>query len=370
MKRLLLVGGGHAHLFVLRRLARERRNDIAATLVSPSRWQYYSGMLPGWMAGTYQEAQCRVDLLALAEAAGVRFIVHPAVELRPSTGMVVTANQEHLSYDTLSLDIGSETNCRDLHRLGERLLPIRSPQFHDRWYRILDQARSTPGYQVAIVGGGAAGVEVALAAASALSKLPTSPKVSLICGRAGPLKSLGPRAHRLALRELARLGITVHRQRGLGTTGGLELEDGTTLSPDTVIATTGASAPRWMTDSGIAHDTEGYVRVDERYRSVSHPEIFAAGDICSAGTRQNQRSGVFAVRAGPALAQNLLAALSGRALTSHRPGRRALYILATGPQRAVATWGPFAGSGRWAWRLKDRIDRKFVASFAPFGVTR
>lgn len=364
MKELLLVGGGHAHLFVLRRLAQERRAEVAATLVSPSRWQYYSGMLPGWIAGSYREEECRLDLQALAQAAGVTFIEQAAVGLDATRQFVVTASRQQIPFDALSLDIGSETRCADLTLLGNRLLPIRARTFHERWRRILAQANSNPSFRLAVVGGGAAGVEVALAARTALSQISQQIPVDLVSGRGGPLPSLGTRARHLAACELQRVGVTVHRQRGFGTEHGLRLEDGTALAADAVIATTGANAPPWLRDCGAAHDDAGHIRVDDCYRSFSHPAIFAAGDICAREAGKIQRSGVYAVRAGPILAENLLAALSGRALTAHHPRRRALYILAAGQGRAIASWGPLAGSGRWAWRLKDRIDRRFMSHFA------
>jgi len=364
MKRLLLVGGGHAHLFVLRRLMRERRADIAVTLVSPSRWQYYSGMLPGWIAGLYEESACRLDLSALAQAAGARFVAQPATGLQADARQILTADHQLLPYDVLSLDIGSETNCRDLIELGDQLLPVRARGFQARWRQILAEAQDRSGYRLAVVGGGAAGVEVALAARSALARVSPTSQVDLVCGRSGPLPSLGARTQRLAAHELMRRGIAIHRQRGIGAHRALRLEDGTTLAVDAVIATTGASAPGWLRDCGIAHDGAGYIRVDDCHRSVSHAGIFAAGDVCARDSGHLQRSGVYAVRAGPFLAQNVLSALDGRRLSPYRPRRRALYILACGGERAIAAWGSLAGSGRWAWRLKDWIDRRFVRGFA------
>ncbi len=363
MKHLVLVGGGHAHLFVLQRLAKERRNDIVTTLISPSRWQYYSGMLPGWIAGLYEAHECRIDLRSLAQAADARFIEQAAIGLYADDKQVETSDRQRHPYDALSLDIGSETNCRDLTLLGDRLLPVRSSHFHERWQDILGQARVQPGYRLAIVGGGAAGVEVALAARTALARVQTSTHVDLVCGVNGPLRGMGAIPRRLAGRALARLGVTVHRHRATGTHAGLRLDDAETLEVNAVIATTGASAPQWLRATGASHDVSGYVRVDHHYRSVSHPSIFAAGDICASTTGQVQRSGVYAVRAGPVLAHNLLAALKGHPLTPHRPRRRALYILATGDRQAMATWGPLSGSGRWAWRLKDWIDRRFMRRF-------
>jgi NADH dehydrogenase FAD-containing subunit len=131
-----------------------------------------------------------------------------------------------------------------------------------------------------------------------------------------------------------------------------------------VLLASGPAAPHWLQDSGLARDARGYLLVDPQLRSISHPDVFAAGDCALQAGSPRPRSGVYAVRAGPPLAHNLRASLAGGALLRHRPQRRALYLLSDGSGSAIGTWGPLAFEGRWVWRWKDRIDRGFVARFS------
>jgi selenide,water dikinase len=144
--------------------------------------------------------------------------------------------------------------------------------------------------------------------------------------------------------------------------GSVRFEEGEAQAFDACLVVTGAAAPRWPRAAGLAVDDMGFIRVDRSLRSVSHPQVFAAGDV-AAYAEARAKSGVFAVRAGPPLADNLLAACQGAALCQWRPQRRALYLVSTGDQRAIAAWGALSLSGRWVWQWKDGIDRRFVRAF-------
>lgn len=145
------------------------------------------------------------------------------------------------------------------------------------------------------------------------------------------------------------------------------LSDGTLMSADCVIAATGARAPCWLQPSRLMLDEKGYIAVDRHHRSLSHPNVFAAGDVCARQDLAMARSGVHAVHAGPVLAANLLAALGGGPLVAYQPRRRSLYLLACGPRYAIASWGGFSMEGEWVWRWKDRIDRRFIDRFSNQG---
>ncbi|MBK9392472.1 MAG: FAD-dependent oxidoreductase [Uliginosibacterium sp.] len=359
MKTLILAGGGHAHLFVLEALRRAPRPDLAITLISPERWQYYSGMLPGWMAGHYQLDDCRLDLRTLADAAGINFIEDSLIGMNADKRCVCLSDGRPLVYDLLSLDTGSETDVAWLAELGERLLPVKPlGRFVAAWPAIRAAAGAQPGYRLVIAGGGAAGAELALAASRACAA-----HVTLLTGDSGLLPRHNRRTrHRIAA-ALLDAGIEALVQRGAGSPAGLVLKDGRQLDADCVIAATGARAPVWLSVARLALDVAGYVAVDATHRSLSHPEVFAAGDVCARSDTLLARSGVHAVRAGPVLAHNLFAALDGRPLKPYLPRRWSLYLLASGSREAVASWGPLSGAGRWVWRWKDWIDRRFMHRF-------
>lgn len=371
MKNLLLVGGGHAQLFVLQALARKPRADINITLISPSRWQHYSGMLPGWMAGRYRIDECRIDLRALAQGAGATLIEGAIIGMDADTRCVSLSDGRQIHYDLLSVDTGSETDTSELAELGERLLPIKPLQrFAKSWADILKQARTQADYRLVVMGGGAGGVELALAAAHALLPINRGAQTCLVAGEAGPLPDFGETARRHIANALQRAGVQVIAQRGVGAgaASGVMLKDGSLLAADHVIAATGARAPAWLQQSRLQLDPAGFITVTAQHRSLSHPEVFAAGDVCARIDLRLARSGVQAVRAGPVVAHNVLATLNGEprpaALRAYIPRRHSLYLLSTGDGRAVASWGALSTEGRWVWHLKDWIDRRFIQRFS------
>jgi selenide,water dikinase len=147
--------------------------------------------------------------------------------------------------------------------------------------------------------------------------------------------------------------------------GRLHLAGGGMLEAGVIIWATGASAPSWPKRSGLAVDDRGFIRVDERLQSISHPCVFAAGDIASVDGHRRPKNGVYAVRAGPPLAANLRRALTGQALAAWTPQKRALALISTGDRYAVASRGGLALEGSWVWRWKNRIDRRFIRRYRP-----
>ena len=368
MTHLVLVGGGHAHLSVLRRLAAARRPDVMLTLVTPTVHQNYSGMLPGWMAGHYDLAKAQVDLRPLIAAAGARLVEGRVVALEASARRLRLADGTVLAYDLLSLDVGSETDTTGLEEAGERLLPVKPlDDFFPAWSALLAEACRRRAYRLAVVGGGAAGVELALAATFAFASQAPGAQVALIVPATGLLPDHAPGVQARVEAYAGRAGLVVHRQRATGCAGGVRLADGRLLKFDKVIAATGARPAAWVKATDLAKDQQGYVLVNQHHCSLSHPEVFAAGDVCARTDVRMARSGVHAVFAGPVLANNLLAAIDGGRLVAYKPKARSLYLLACGPRYAIASWGRWSAEGAWVWRWKDWIDRGFVRRFSRSG---
>ncbi|MCV3764731.1 FAD-dependent oxidoreductase [Rhizobium sp. TRM95796] len=366
MKRLVLVGGGHAHLFVLESLARLARRDIDVTVVSPGCWQYYSGMMPGWMAGHYSQEDIRIDLRRLADRAGARFVQASMVGMDAGARRVQLSDGSRLRYDRLSLDIGSETRRDRLDASGRKLLTVKPLEvFQRRWADVMRDAVTRGDYRLVVIGGGAAGVELALSANRALRKACPKASVRLVTGADGFLRDHSPSVRRRAIQALKKAGVEQIAERAAGAEDGVTLASGEFLGADAVLAATGASAPAMLKTSGLRLDAMGFVSVDPFHRSLSHPEVFAAGDVCSRDDPHFRRSGVHAVHAGPVLAENLLAAIDGRPMKAYRPRKTTLYLLACGDRYAIASWGRFSIEGHWVWKWKDRIDRRFVARFSP-----
>jgi selenide,water dikinase len=369
---LVLAGGGHAHLFVLEGLSRGAfPRGIAVTLVAPDRRQAYSGMVPGLVGGRYRPEELLIDLAALSRAAGATFVEDTVQALDPGARLVTLTEGRRLSYDLLSLAIGSGNAGTGLPGVAEHAVPVKPI---DRTLGIVPAieravARTGPsGPAVGVVGGGAAGVELALNLRTRLAVLgrPGAP-VRVVDGHDRVLWDRSAACRRAAERALRARGIelVLGSEVARVTEDRLHLDDGRTLDAGLVVWATGPSAPRLFAGTGLATDPAGYLRVDAMLRSISHPEIFTAGDAASLeGHPDLAKAGVYAVREGPVLRDNLAAAAAGKPPGRRfHPQRRFLALLNTGDGRAILSWGELAATGRWAMTLKDRIDRRFIARF-------
>lgn len=330
-------------------------------LITPNPQQTYSGMLPGWLSGNYSLPDCQIELAPLAELAGVKVVIDQVVGMDANRQCVLLSDMTRLDYDLLSLDVGSETDTSWLTALGDRLLPVKPiDEFAKRWPSIIEQVAKKKIYHVAVVGAGAAGVEIAFSAKHVLAESAYNADVSLIASENGLLPGHSPGVGQRVRKLLSKRGIQLHEAYAAGVEHGLLLGNGQLLHADIVIAATGSSAPCWLETSQLALNEQGYVSVDATHRSISHPNVFAAGDVCARTDYIMARSGVHAVFAGPVLAHNLIRSIFGGKFIRYRPRKQSLYILATGPKHAVASWGAFSAQGYWVWRWKNWIDRRFM----------
>ncbi|WP_323004347.1 FAD-dependent oxidoreductase [Denitromonas sp.] len=362
MKRLVLLGGGHAHVHVLDAFARAPLPDTEITLVSPYPRQIYSGMLPGWIAGHYALDELAIALTPLAERAGIRWKPARATGLDLAGRTVLCDDGERIAFDWLSIDTGPTTDHRRISGSLRHGVPVRPIEdFVTQIDALITTACQPPAGAVALIGSGAAGVELALALRT---RLPQTP-LALIGATALPLDGFPARLQRHARRLLDARDIRWIGQRRATRidADGVWLDNGQHVAANAVLQVTGAAAPDWPAEAGLATDAGGFIRVTPTLQSPSHPFIFAAGDI-AAYADPRPKSGVFAVRAGPPLADNLRRAVNGEPLHAWQPQRRALYLISTGDRRAMAAWGPLSAEGAWVWRWKDRIDRAFMARFA------
>jgi selenide,water dikinase len=365
MKQLVLAGGGHSHVEVLRRFALHSLPGVELTLISPDRFTPYSGMLPGLVAGHYSAEECHIDLARLAAAVRARFVTErvSAIDLRDRR--IRCESGHSLSYDLLSLDIGSTPPLDDIVGAREHGIPVKPvDRFLAGWERIEREARQRP-LHVAVVGGGAGGVELTLSMQHGLRRAGAAASFKVVTDGDVILPGHVAGVRRRMLRVLNARGVAVHaRSRVVGLEQGTaRLQDGTALTADAVVWATGASAPDWPRTSGLATQERGFVLVNENLQSVSHPEVFAAGDAATMVGHPRPKSGVYAVRQGPPLAENLRRALTGEKLEPYFPQPIALALIGTGDKYAIASWGPLAWAGEWVWRWKDRIDRPFMQRY-------
>lgn len=365
---ILLLGGGHAHVEVVRRLGLAGLGG-QTMLVSPARHTPYSGMLPGHIAGRYSFDDIHIDLAALCERCGVKFRIGTAAHVDADARVVALADGIALPYALLSLDIGSTPSVPGTG--GIAVKPIAT--FAER-LKELDAAVASgrAARRIAVVGTGVAGVEIAFALRHRYSTYPVT--IMLVGRGAVIMPERSPPAKRLASAALRQAGIET--QVGFDACAFeqtlLRARHGATLPADFCIWTTSSAAPSWLRASGLSLDDAGFVRVDQFLRSPSHPTVLAAGDVAALHDPR-PKAGVFAVRAGPVLADNLIAQATGGTLTSFRPQRAWLALISLGDGRTIADkWG-FAVAGRWVTAWKHWNDTSFlrryqVATQSPSGV--
>jgi selenide,water dikinase len=367
-RRLLLIGGGHAHLFVLEALRRRRpqwQERLEVVIVSRTLQTLYSGMLPGLIAGHYRHQEAHVNLAPLAAAAQATLAQATIVALDPVGKLAIDDRGGRWPFDLASLDIGSmpplsRVPGAEAHALGIKPVDV----FLQQWRAFQAQADklARPVHMVT-VGGGAGGVELVLAMAHRMAARSDRVKWSLVTR--GSLLPGYPRSAAMRMaRHLAAAGIALRTETDVVRVedGMLCFADGSVAAYDALLWATGAAAPAWVAQSGLAC-IDGFVRVDRHLQSVSHPHVLAAGDIATDPLQPRAKAGVYAVRQGPLLADNLLRSAAGEPLAAYLAQRAHLSLISTGGRHAVAAWRGLTWEGDWVWRWKDAIDRRFVQRF-------
>jgi selenide,water dikinase len=375
VKRILLVGGGHSHVEVLRRFGLAPLAGVEVVLVSPHRWTPYSGMLPGLVAGHYTFEAAHIDLERVARFAGARFLPAIATALDPAGRTARLADGTALEFDLVSLDIGSTPATAGIpgataHATGVK--PVDA--FLRGWDEVIERARAGAIKRAVVVGGGAAGIEMVLAMQHRLAGAtgrPDAVEWQLVTDVDTLLPFHNPRARRIFRRILAEREVEVHLSSRVARVepGIVCATNGYRVAGDVIFWATGAAASPRLAQTGLAVDELGFVAVDETLRSTSHPHVFAAGDCATMIGHARPKSGVYAVRQGPPLAANLRAAIEGRPLERYVPQAQALALISTGDRCAVASRGGWAIEGGWVWRWKDWIDRRFMRRYAALTAT-
>lgn len=369
LRHLVLLGGGHAHIGVLRMLGMHPEPDLKVTLVSPSRETPYSGLLPGVVGGHSPEQDLYIDLGRLCQFAGADLVLATATAIDPGGSEIELRNRPNLAYDYLSIDVGIEPALTDLAEFDEALVPVKPiAGFMARFNLVYEQYRG--GGAFAIVGAGAAGLELAFALNHRLgikaekNGLP-KPVLYLCQAAAELLPEAPPRLRAKAKNALAAQGIQFQPQFRAVRQGAGQLASasGAVLEVDQVFWATGAAPQAFLQNSDLAGTPSGYIAVNAQLQSVSHPNVFAVGDAADMVEQARPKAGVYAVRQAPILFKNLVRMHRGQSLLRFKPQQRVLSLISLGEQTALGYKGPFWGWGRSLWRLKRRIDYKFLDSF-------
>lgn len=363
IRDLVLVGGGHTHALVLRRWAMAPMAGVRLTVIDPTPVTAYSGMLPGFVAGHYDMPDLEIDLVRLARFAGARLIIGPATAIDPEARRVTVPGRPPVHFDLASVDVGITARMPDLPGFNAHGVPAKPlGTFAQTWADFVEQVRAGVALpKVAMIGGGIAGVELALTMHHRLSTVSDQPVDVTVIDRGTALAGVSQRSRRVLLDQMHSFGITLleHAEVAEVTADGVRLTDGTLIEAALRVGAAGATPVSWLGANGLAVEV-GFVAVDEHLRSISHPSVFAAGDCAHLTASPRPKAGVFAVRAAPVLDYNLRAALSDRPTKPFKPQRSYLKLVSLGPKLALAQKGPFSFAAPAMWQLKDRIDRAFM----------
>jgi len=355
---LVLIGGGHTHALVLRKWAMNPLAGVRVTLINPGPTAAYSGMLPGFVAGHYTRDELDIDLVRLAQIAGARFIGGAVSGIDVGARTIEVPDRGLISYDVCALDIGITSDMPKLEGFAEHGSPAKPlGAFAAKWDRFRETAQSP---RVAIIGGGVAGAELAMAMAHALRD--RDPRVTLL-DRSRILTDLNPRARHLMQQQLKRNGVTVIEEAEVTrlTEGAVHLADGKTIAADFITGAAGARPHSWQ-DLIDVETQDGFISVNPVLQSTD-PALFAVGDCAHMRQHPRPKAGVYAVRQAPVLFNNLRAALSGNDLYPYKPQRDYLKLVSLGRKAALAEKFGTALAGGLLWRWKDHIDRKFMTQF-------
>ncbi|MDM7943400.1 MAG: selenide, water dikinase SelD [Hydrogenophaga sp.] len=374
LRDLVLVGGGHSHVVVLRMLAMQPEPGLRITLICTDIDTPYSGMLPGYISGHYSFDEVHIDLGRLASFAGARFIHGEVTGLDRTSQRVLLKDRPPVPYDLLSINTGSTPNVRQVEGAQAHAVPVKPiAQFNLRWLKLLERVRELRGrFTIAVVGGGAGGVELVLSMQyrlrSELQKLGRNPDwLHFVLLTAGdsilPTHNPGVRARFARVLQERQVAVHTHAQVDRLSPGGLHTQDGRSFDADETMWVTQAGGPAWLQGTGLALDDNGFVKVNDRLQTLDDPKVFAAGDVASFTDRPLEKAGVFAVRMGPPLARNLRLCLRGQPPVAFNPQRQWLALISTGNRYAVASRGSIGFAGAWVWTWKDWIDRRFMRRF-------
>ncbi len=381
LRDIILVGGGHSHVGVLKSFGMNPIPGVRLTLICTDMHTPYSGMLPGYVAGHYDYDTVHIDLSRLAVFAGARLFRDEVVGIDRVNQKVLCRNRPPVPYDQLSINIGSTPQLQGVPGAAEHAVavkPIRN--FNDRWLALLNRVKSHSGHtRIAVVGAGAGGVELTLAMQfrlrrelSALGRNPDDLVFHIFTSSQDILPTHNGGVRKRFDAVLAQRGVQVHRNAEVtqvhkeGGQGSLRTSSGEQLDADEIIWVTRAGGAAWLKDTGLQLDAEGFIQVRDTLQTVTDPLVYAAGDIASMVNYRLEKAGVFAVRQGKPLTENLRRAVAGTALQAYRPQTSWLALISTGDQYAVASRGWLGFAGAWVWTWKDWIDRRFMRKFSEF----
>ena len=371
--KLVLIGGGHSHAIALKEWSQRALHNVEITLITDVENTPYSGMLPGYVAGFYSYKETHINLPNLARIAGAKLIIDRAISLDLDSNKVICQHHESIDFDYLSINVGSTPKTATVPGAAEYAIAAKPvPLFLKAWNELLENVKRNPQhlFKITIIGGGAGGVELALNMHSRFQKIEAERQSKNI---AITLVHRGDKLLSEHNQKVSQLLNKILQQKQIGLHLNTEV---TAITPKKVICNqqkiiesdytfwvTQADSPQWIKNSNLALDNKGFVVINNNLQSLSHPHIFATGDIATIKNYSRPKAGVFAVRQGQPLYNNWLNIIGKQPLETYVPQKKYLALIGTGDKKAIALWGNFCWYSWSLWYLKDYIDRQFMKQF-------
>ncbi|HIG39071.1 MAG: selenide, water dikinase SelD [bacterium] len=375
-KDLVLLGGGHSHVILLKMLAMNPVAGLQITLISPDTRTPYSGMLPGVVAGHYGSEDIYIDLVPLCRFAGARFIKTRVTNIDPYSKFVECDGRPPINYDVLSINVGITPSLASIENIAEKVIAVKPiSEFLPRWSAFLARAKKSKVQNVGIVGAGAGGVELCLAINHRLrQEINSTAIVHLLTDDQHILANYPAQVQARFNKQLEK--HQVHLHTGFEV---VDIQDGihgrelvaaneNRLALDKVFWVTAAASQGWLADTSLPLDDQGFVSVRDTLQVVEFDDIFAAGDIAHVLPHPRPKAGVFAVRQGPVLYNNIRRYLLGKPPRPYVPQGQFLSLISTGNKNAVASRNGFTLEGRFIWLWKNWIDQRFMRRFTELPV--
>ncbi len=370
---LVLIGAGHTNMHVARMWRMRPLADCRLTIISPFSRATYSGMLPGTLAGLYEPHEMEIDLYRFGASCGARILIEEVTGFDPVKKRVHFAQRSPVKYDIASVGIGSVPNIPHSLQQNEAVLSIKpKATFRSRLERQLlkfqTKERLTQPLSICVIGGGAAGVEVTFCLQAHFAERNIATDFHLLDAGPDILKSYLSKTRELVRQELIRREVTLHLNQRVKNFNDqqLTLDDGSELRADIVITATSASPPAVLENFELPRTEDGFLAVRSTLQSTEYDDVFVVGDTATFLENPVPKAGVYAVRQGPVLWDNLQLQMRQQPLKPFQPQKGFLSLLATGDGKAVGEYHGWAFHSRWAWKWKDYIDRKFMQMYQDY----
>lgn len=365
---LVLVGGGHVHLTVLKNLADFTGKGHSVTVIGPGPYHYYSGMGPGMLGGYYRPSELRFNVKKMAEDRGARFVQGKVVALDPGNRRLTLDSGGTVDYDVVSFNVGSAIPAGFVQPDQDNVLAVKPIENLYRFRERVLEAIGKGFPRLAVVGGGPAAFEVAGNLERLVRENAGKARITVFGGHEF-FGHLPRRASKLARKTLIGRCVEIVEDGFVQnmSDGRLTLENGKEYVYDQAIVAVGVKAPEMFRESGLPTAEKGELLVNGHLQCTECPEVFGGGDCVQLPDGSLAKVGVYAVRENPILYKNLMAALEGGPMETFEPQKDYMLIFNPGDGKGILVWKGLTVDGAPMFWMKNHIDRKFMRQFQVSG---